>query len=396
MATSPAIAAAAQRVRQAQFTVAGARSQPNPEINVGHGFGTSATGLDEDILLTQTVELGSKIGLRRQQASGELAAAEAEATQARTTLTYQVKSAYYQMVEADAVVALNRELVQIAARFQQSAQAQFDAGDVPRAQLVRSQIELATSRQSQLLAETDQYTRRAALNVLIGAPPDAPVALAEPPPFRAQRYEAARLQQLAAERPDMRSAEATLAARRSAARLAAVAGQPDLAIQGAHAHLDEWPGNSLRIGLVFPIFDYGRLRAQRNTAEAAVAEQEANVEALRRQVRLEVDTALHRLEQAGVLAESLTGEVLTQSRQLQTMAQIGYQAGENTYLELLDAQRVYQTAATDALRAVTAYRLAEAALEQALGAPLPPGSGGSPAAPAAAPPNPTSTKGNRP
>jgi outer membrane protein TolC len=377
-ATSPTLAAASQRVRQAQFGLIGAGALPEPQIDIGRGFGHGAAGTDEDIILAQTVELGGKLDLRRRQAVSELAAARAGEAQARAALTYQVKSAYYAAQEADAVAALNRELVDFSDQFQRAAQAQFEAGDVPRAQLLRSQIELATARQALLTAENDRYTRVAALNTLVGAEPGAPLRIEASAPFRPRSYDATALQQAARARPDLRAAEATLAARRAAARLVAAAGRPNLVAQAFHARVNEWPdGNTLRVSFVWPLFDTGRLRAERGAASAAAAEQEANVEALRRQVRMEVDTALHSLEQARALVETLTGGTLNvggtldRTRQLREMAQIGYQAGENSYLELLDAQRAYRTAATDVLRAMTAYDVAEAALEQAVGGQLP-------------------------
>src|SRR5262249_21117897 len=152
------------------------------------------------------VELGGKTGLRRRQAALELAAARSGEVQARAALTYQVKSAYYAAQEADAVAALNRELVDESDRFQRAAQAQFDAGDVPRAQLLRSQIEVAGAQQALLTAENERYTRVAALNTLLGAAPGAPLRLPDPGPFQPRAYDAAALQQAARARPDLRAA----------------------------------------------------------------------------------------------------------------------------------------------------------------------------------------------
>ncbi len=382
--SSPSLAAAAERVRQAEFALRGARAVASPEINLGRGFGQNAAGNDEDIILTETLELGGKAGARRGQAAAELTAARAAAAQVRSALTFQVKNAYYTALEAEAVATLDRELVEIADRFEKAALAQLAAGEVPRAQLLRSEIELATARQALLTAENDQFARRAALNTLLGAAPGGPLLLVEPAPLSPLAVSAEALQRLSEQRPDLRAAAATLAARRAAARLAAAGGRPDLVLQAVHARLDQYPGNTLRLGFVWPLFDMGRQRAARGAAAAAEREQAANVEALRRQVRLEVETALHGLEQARRVVESVNSSILGQSRLLREMAETGYREGENSYLELLDAQRVYRTASTDALRAMTAYRVAEAALEQAVGVPLPAGAapgGGEPILP---------------
>src|SRR5207237_1634313 len=59
------------------------------------------------------------------------------------------------------------------------------------------------------------------------------------------------------------------------------------------------------------------------------------------------------------------------ARRLYEMAQIGYREGASSYLDLLDAQQVLRTALTNYLHALAAYQAAEAALERALGQPLP-------------------------
>ena len=83
-------------------------------------------------------------------------------------------------------------------------------------------------------------------------------------------------------------------------------------------------------------------------------------------------TTLHRwMEQARKTVESFRSGRLNRSRQLLEMAQTGYSAGANTYLELLDAQQVYRNEQTEYARALAAYNSARAALEKAVGGTLP-------------------------
>src|SRR5437879_4363559 len=62
LARQPAVTAAQQRVTQARFRLAGALAIPNTLIDVGHGQeithgSVGATGADQDILITQHLEL---------------------------------------------------------------------------------------------------------------------------------------------------------------------------------------------------------------------------------------------------------------------------------------------------------------------------------------------------
>ena len=53
------------------------------------------------------------------------------------------------------------------------------------------------------------------------------------------------------------------------------------------------------------------------------------------------------------------------------MAQLGYQKGANSYLEVVDAQNIYVSEQTDYLRSLAAYQTARAALDRATGGKIP-------------------------
>lgn len=371
----PAVTAARQRARQAEFRLRGALAFPSTLIDIGHGRILTlpgASGSDQDILITQRFDLFGQRRLRGDLARRELEAARAGLAQAEAEVTFRVRSAYVLAQSAAAEEALARQVVAVAEIFNRLANAQYRAGQVPIASVLRSEIEVENAGQALLAAETGFRVQRAALNAALAQPVETDLALPAIEAVPLHTYDFAELQALALKQPALRAAEATLAARRSAVSVARAARLPDFTIQGAHDQIQTWPGgNVVRIGFTIPIWDHGIIRAAVGEARAAVAEQQANVEVLRQQATLDVTTAYYNLEQLRRLAERTGGAQLQRATRLYQLSRISFSEGLTSYLDLLDAQQVLRNTLTAYLRALAGYEAAEAGLQRALGAPLP-------------------------
>jgi len=375
LARDPSVVAVQQRVRQAEYRLTGAQAFPNAIIDVGHGqtlTDPGASGNDQDLSITQRFDLFGQRRLRGDQAQKELLAARASLTQAQAEVVFRVRSAYVQARTATAEVELARQTLALAQTFQRLAQAQYDAGQVPIASVLRSEIEVENADQAVLTAETAARIQRATLNTALNYPPEVPVTLPPVGEVVLHTFDFAELRREAEQQPALKAAEATLAARRSAVAVARAAARPDFVVTGTHDQLQDWPGgNTLRAGFTFPLFDRGVIRAAVGEARASAAEQEANVLVLKQQAALDVTSAYYLLEQARELVTRTGGAQLQRATRLYQLAQTSYSEGLSTYLDLLDAQQVLRTAHTSYLRALAAYESAEAALQKSLGAPLP-------------------------
>ncbi|HEU4752837.1 MAG TPA: TolC family protein [Armatimonadota bacterium] len=375
LARQPLVTAAAQRVRQAEFRLRGSLAFPSTQLDIGHGqilTQPGATGADQDLVITQRLEPFGQRRLRGQQSRRELEAAQASLSQVRAETTFRVRSAYAAARAAAADEALAREALRVAESFHQLAQAQHEAGEVPVTNVLRSEIEVESAQQALLAARTQSRIQQATLRAAMAEPPDGPLALPPIAEVSLHTYDLAEVTALARRQPALRAAEATLAARRTAVSVARSAALPEVTFQAAHDQLQDWPGgHTVWLGFTFPIWDHGAIRAAVGEARAAVAEQEANVAVLRQQAELDVTTAFYGLEQARELVRRTGGEQLQRARRLYELEQLSYSEGLTSYLDLLDAQQVLRTALTAYLRAMAGYETAEAALERALGVPLP-------------------------
>ncbi len=361
------------RVAGASARLTGAGKLMNPVLNIGGHFGKNAGGTDEDYILSQSFELGDKRRQRVRAAGAERDTAAFDRAAAQNDLANSVKAAYFEAQRADAARQLTQAALENARKFAQSAEVQFTAGDVPRTQVTRSRIEQNRAEQALAVAETERANRFAALRSLAHLPETAVFDLADPLAFMPVDYRLEDLQAFAlGHRPDIKSAQSLRAGREAQLHGARVQSQPDLFVEGRHSEIDPSAGGStLRIGLLFPLLDFGRNRADASSAKAAVTEQDAVIAETGRTALLEVETALRNLKAARTTVESFRAGRLDSSRELLDLAQLGYSRGASSFLELLDAQQVYRSEQTDYTRALADYNVALAALERAVGGRLP-------------------------
>ncbi len=366
-------AGSAARLYGADARVRGARSLQNPSLILSKAVGNNTGAFGQDIQLTQIFELGDKRRQRIRAARADQSASIADNTGVLADLTLSVQTAYYESLRSEAERQLAADALRAAQTFAEAAATQFEAGDVPRSNVVRSGIEQARAEQLLQTAETESANRSATLASLIGMPAGSTIALTDTLAFTPRTYSLSALQEAALRnRPDLQSARRLRESRLAALHAARIQGQPDLFVEGIHGSFDPAiPGDSLRVGVTFPLVDYGRNRADAGVAKAALQEQDAIVSETERTVRLSVETAWRTLELARRSVESFRAGRLDRASELLEMARTGYARGANSFLELLDAQQVYRLEQTDYARALADYNIAAATLQRAVGGTLP-------------------------
>lgn len=370
------IGSAQARIQAAQARLRAAGASPGITLTLARAFGSHNTaGFDEDIILSQVIELGKR-GSRVRGAGADLAAAQFGRAGVLNDLQFALRSAYFDALRADVERDLANDALMRALTFQNAAQTQLVAGDVPRANVVRSSIEVSRARATLASTQSDRRVRYATLRSLLALPEDAPLSLSDQLTFTPATYNLDALQQLAlAQRPDLQSARSTLQSRQAAVQAARALGRPDAFVEARRAGLTKYAGTpngtSLRVGFVIPLFDFGRNRAGAEEARANVLDQQGTLVQTLRAVRLDVATTYEKFVAAQVAVQGFDAGRLAQSKELLSMAQIGYARGANSYLELLDAQTVYRTEQADYARALAAWNTARADLERAVGGTLP-------------------------
>jgi cobalt-zinc-cadmium efflux system outer membrane protein len=342
--------------------VAGQSHILNPSSNSGsdQGFGV-------------TVPFPGKRGLRRDVATSSLRAAEYNVT----LLRQQVASQAAQSYDAILVALRHREDLQqskqLATDFVEKTRARFLGGTVARIDIVKAETDLAQSENDLFANERAIATARASLNRILGRSGGAPLETTDtldvPGPIAA--IEA--LEKVAeSSRPEIASLLAQQQGAKTATKLAHEFWQPDVNLSVTRNAPDGSPATfTTAIGFGVPIFFWQHQRGEVAAAVHREEELNANLADIRAQVSLDVQTAYTNSSTALRQAVFIRDHLLPEAREVYRVASVSYGLGGSSALDLLDAKRTLLAAESQYVDALGAANDALAALELAVGAPLP-------------------------
>jgi outer membrane protein TolC len=177
-----------------------------------------------------------------------------------------------------------------------------------------------------------------------------------------------------AARPELQQADLEVDMRRRAIRVAQADYLPSFAAQtryGWQAESDDFTlrennGHSWTAGInmSLSLFSGGRTRSETGKARAEHRQAQYAREQLRDDIRLEVEEAYDGLMQAKK-ALDIQGETIAQAEEGLRIANLRYEAGQGTLLEVLSAQTALTQARSSQAAALFAFRSARAALKKA-------------------------------
>ena len=368
---SPAVRAAEARVEAARAGLRGAASPLNPRAELAPGVGFT----NGNSLLSQQLDVGGLRRAQREAARGELATAAALLEATRRDVAAEIRTAYFDLARAQRSEEAARDTAALAARIRDLVQRRVEIGEAPKVQAVRAGIEAARAEQEAALARGDARARLAALNILLDRDPAAPAVTEGLRLPAAPGGTPALVERALAARPELSAGRGLVATRQGEVGLARAQRRPQLFAEAAADvwSLDRDPFQSRNLGfqarLSFPLFDRGSLRAGVDRARARVREQEAELVAAERLVRLEVERAAAELAAARDVAAGYEGSILPQSEGLLAATQSGFEAGLTSFLEVLEAQRTLRQVREEYLTALFEAVRARIRLDRAVGEP---------------------------
>ena len=177
---NPQLPIARENREAARGRVAGAGSFANPQLQLVPGLAGNRDARDEEIIVSQPLDVFGQRRAGRRVAQAELRRAEAELTLAQRSLVVQVKNAAADLFAAQEAENLGQSGVEIARLFRDAAARRAQLGDVPAVQRQRADLELLRVQNDLGAARAERLARRAALNGLIGQAPQTPLRVALP------------------------------------------------------------------------------------------------------------------------------------------------------------------------------------------------------------------------
>jgi len=353
-------------IREAQVKAAGQIA--NPTVL----FEASRDAPHQVLSFDIPVGFGTKRTRRIDLAKEELTLAELDVRAELRTLRRNLREAYFGLLAADDSVRIATEILAVADRGKQVAQARFDEGAAPKLDVMTADLAVARAQGELELARSSRLKAQAELNAVLNQPPATPVVLSD------------KLSDLA-EIPGFEAAM-TMA---SASNVDLVTAERELAIEQRRVDLlrsERWPTPTFTFGGVFnapeefragamggvsidlPLFS--RNQGEIAQSQATSAQIRAKHDAVRRNVESGVFGAVATVEATRKQVDSYRQTLVPTATAILGLAEESYRLGRTSVLAVLDAQRSFREISREYLQSLFDLQIAIADLEEIIGAPL--------------------------
>lgn len=361
--------AAARRqraIREAQVRVA--RQWANPELS----FEVTQDAPHESLSFGLPIEIGGQRGRRIALAKEELTLADLDERAEMRTLRRNLRQTFYGLIAADDRVRLAGEVLDLAERARQVAQARFEEGAAPRLDVLEADLGLARALAEVDLARSTRASWLADLNGVLNQPPGESVAVAGTLDEAAAAPDFARAMALAtSSNGDLLAAdrEAAIEGRRSSLLRAERVPTPTVTFGLPMNAPDEFAvGKSLGIAMTVPLFS--RNQGEIAQSQATIEHIRARRDAALRTVESRVFGVLARIEALRKQVDAYRERIVPVAAELAALAEESYKMGRTSVLSLLDAQRSLRDVRREYLQALLDFQGALADLEEVIGGPI--------------------------
>lgn len=367
----------------------GTSNPGNPGTTPGTGTGTTTGGglfggggnLDQAaarITISQFIDITGILRTAQQIGDLEQALNRLEILRLRQETALTVKNGYYNVLRTAAFVRVNEAAVAQSTEQLRVTTAQRDAGVASDFDVLRAQTQRDNNRQALIQSRNQLLIAQNGFANTVGVDPSTPVDLADIPeiPPLPVLDEATLLAQAFDRRPEYYQADTNILKSVKNTRLARRNLEPFLnaSVNGAYNLTTPIFGTNKDTGsfgltLSIPLYDGG---ATREAVKAARADERSSLiqkDQFVRGIKAEVQQAIIAVRDA-FDRQSTNAQTVTQAREALRLANVRFQAGVGTQLEINDAQTALTQAETNQVNARYDYLGAIARLNRAIGEPV--------------------------
>jgi outer membrane protein TolC len=252
---------------------------------------------------------------------------------------------------------LYTENMELLRGFARAAESRYAAGRGSQADALRAQVELSKAQGLLLEAAQDRGIAAARLNALRNLPPAAPVGAPEEEDFSPEPADYAALEAAAlANNPLLKALRARVGAYDSKVTLAKAGYAPDFMVGLRRRSADNAAMDGtydLSLGFTVPLW-FGRNKAELDEAGAERAVAEAEYNAAHNALLLELKSAALELDCCANLINIYDSAVL-QAEQALKASRTSYEAGQTSFLELIEAGRALLEVQRESYRSRAEY-----------------------------------------
>lgn len=318
-------------------------------------------------------ELQGQIGQAKANYRSMLSAEEQAYIEMKETAT----NGYFTMLDAGNMKTLCQESVDRLQAHLDNVIAQYNVGIVARADVLRSEVELANAKQDLISAENGYDVAEATLNNIIGTPLDTTLVLKDSLQYEPYDNDMAYCLAYSEEhRPELKQAEYGVDAAEAALVVARSGHMPKISASASNSWASEnWPGDddenwAVGVTASMNIFDSGVTWSKIHAAQENLAKAKETQRQVKDAVELEVRTDYLGMREAEKRI-STTQVAVAQAEEDYHIAVVRYQAGVGTNIDVMDAQVALTEAKTNYVKALYDYNTSKAALNTSMGVGVP-------------------------
>ena len=341
--SNPTLVQASMAVQAAQGRYVQAGLCPNPEmVYIADEMGNDGTEGLQGMGVGQEIVTSGKLRLGRAVAGYEIQQARHGLEAQRWRVLNDVRAGYYEVLLAQRMLELNRELVRIGQEGVDLTAKALEQGDVSRADLLQARIEAETAGLGLVEAQNRHRAAWQRLAAVLGQPEMEPQGLAgqldeDLPEFAWEDT----LRELLARSPELAQARAGVERARSELALQYAERKPNFAV-GAAAKYDTGSYFTVAdVEMVVPLPLFNRNQGNIMEAQAGLIAAERELRRVELDLQARLAEAFEQYANGRQQAQTYTDTILPDARQSLDLVATGYQEGEFGYLTLLTAQRTF-------------------------------------------------------
>lgn len=320
-------------------------------------------------------ELQGQIGQAKANYRSMLSAEEQAYNEMKETAT----TGYFNMLNATNMKALRQESVDRLQAHLDNVIAQYNVGIVARADVLRSEVELANAQQNYITASNQYDVAEATLNNIIGTPLNTTLKLKDSLQYVPYENDMAYcLAYSEQHRPELKQAEYAIDSAEAALVVARSGHMPKVYANASNnwgGNGSDWPGDddenwSVGVTASMNVFDSGVTWSKIHAAQENLVKAKESQRQIKDNVELEVRTDYLNLREAEKRITT-TQVAVASAEEDYHIAVVRYQAGVGTNIDVMDAQEALTQAKTNYYQALYNYNTSKAALNTSMGVGVP-------------------------
>ncbi|MFO7945315.1 MAG: TolC family protein [Armatimonadota bacterium] len=328
-----------------------------------HSYGVSAY---------QSLYSSGRNDLQVALAELNLTSAEFDRMIARRQIILAVKQAYFGVLRARGFVDVSEQAVEAARQHWENAVARYEAGTVPRLDVIRAEVDVANAEQELIAAQTQVDNARASLKKILAVDVTRPVKLAEMPDVELLTVDAQKAIDMSYDnREELKQARTRVKLAETSERLAKSQRGFDIGLAGNYDRQSasglggtdySW---AVSVVLSKPLSDGGLSAARERQARKQQEQAQLAMQQIRDEIATEVWQSYLDLQDAKSRLTS-TQKTIESAQETLRLSEVRYNAGIATPVEVTDARVALTLARTNHVEAIYRYRTAEAKLLSAV------------------------------